>query len=516
MGGLGTVVERWTGFGEDAPLNLPDLDRRTSAEVVARMLSPDFDAWSTAAANVGHCAKPIRLHGHSATVDTTTGEVLSTYRTSSEPLGVLHVRCGNRRAAACPSCSRTYAADTFHLIRAGVVGGKGVPETVVENPLVFATLTAPSFGPVHGTRGGKRCRPYRTKDQSSSCVHGRPTGCHRVHGDDDPLVGQPICWECYDYLGQITWQWWAPELWRRYTIALRRAVADRLGVNDTRLFTRATVQYAKVGEYQRRGIIHFHGLIRLDGPRTDDGFAPAPDSIDAAALAALVRETASKVWFTAPPLFAGDDPRLLHFGTQVDTRPVRATERPDDPDTALNAEQVAGYLAKYATKSATDTYPDSPSNRHLMRLRTILTEVAAQVVADAHADGIVDIDAVKALDYGLLGKWVHMLGFRGHFSSKSRRYSVTLGQLRRARTRYQRFHAAAARDRRRVDPADLDRLLADDDTETTLVIGEWAFAGSGWETDGDAELAKAAAARAREYAQHRARVKAQVTNTAGR
>lgn len=32
-----------------------------------------------------------------------------------------------------------------------------------------------------------------------------------------------------------------------------------------------------------------------------------------------------------------------------------------------------------------------------------------------------------------LRAWAHMLGFRGHFSTKSRRYSTTLGALRDAR-----------------------------------------------------------------------------------
>ena len=32
-----------------------------------------------------------------------------------------------------------------------------------------------------------------------------------------------------------------------------------------------------------------------------------------------------------------------------------------------------------------------------------------------------------------LRPWAHMLGFRGHFSTKSRRYSTTLGCLREAR-----------------------------------------------------------------------------------
>ncbi len=109
--------------------------------------------------------------------------------------------------------------------------------------------------------------------------------------------------------------------------------------------------------------------------------------------------------------------------------------------------------------------------------------------------------------YGLLCKWRHMLGFRGHFSTKSRRYSMTLGQLRRRRVRYERALAAAHREGRTLDVRDLDDLLDTDAEETTLVIGHWTYAGTGWDTDGDTELAKAAAARAREYAQERAQAK---------
>jgi hypothetical protein len=36
---------RFAGFGEDAPLYLPAMSGRTAGEVVARMLSPDFDEW---------------------------------------------------------------------------------------------------------------------------------------------------------------------------------------------------------------------------------------------------------------------------------------------------------------------------------------------------------------------------------------------------------------------------------------------------------------------------------------
>src|SRR5207248_5373809 len=62
------------------------------------------------------------------------------------------------------SCSYEYAGDMWQLLYAGAAGGrKGVPESIRSHPLVFATLTAPGFGPVHTTRadrtGPARCRP---------------------------------------------------------------------------------------------------------------------------------------------------------------------------------------------------------------------------------------------------------------------------------------------------------------------------------------------------------------------
>jgi hypothetical protein len=97
-----------------------------------------------------------------------------------------------------------------------------------------------------------------------------------------------------------------------------------------------------------------------------------------------------------------------------------------------------------------------------------------------------------------------MLGFRGHFSTKSRRYSVTLGALRRAR---RRFHALPADVRRQLDKLDvreLEEQLMAADEETTLVIGAWSYEGNGWPRAGDKALADAAASRAREYATWRA------------
>ncbi len=481
------------GERDDRPLDLPHLDAATQAQVVARLLSPDFDAWSVAASRVGFCAKPIRLVGQSLTFDKTTGELVRSYGSADEPIGVTFVRCGNRRASECESCSRLYAADTFHLIRSGVIGGKGVPVTVGENPLVFATLTAPSFGPVHGTRPNHgRCRPRR--DTGARCQHGRPLSCMAIHDQDDSAVGQPLCPDCYDYASQVVWQWWAPELWRRLTITLGRMLAHHLQVLPAHLGQIASLQYAKVAEYQLRGAVHFHALVRLDGPQTPDGFAPAPTSVTASVLSALVKQAAEAVRVTADPVHLDDVARVLAFGAQVDTRPVRTSSRTDDPDRELTPEQVAGYLAKYATKSATDT--EAKDSTHLRRLHATARAMAARTVS---------ADDDPRAPYGLLGRWAHTLGFRGHFATKSRRYSVTLGALRRARQRAQARIAEANRSGIPLDLRALEaELLAEEADETTIVIGSWAYAGTGWANDGETALATAAASRAREYAQERA------------
>ena len=67
-----------------------------------------------------------------------------------------------------------------------------------------------------------------------------------------------------------------------------------------------------------------------------------------------------------------------------------------------------------------------------------------------------------------LWKWAHMLGFRGHFSTKFRSYSTTLGALRDARRAWRTEQARARAD------------LPEHDPDTTLVVGHWAYLGTGY------------------------------------
>jgi hypothetical protein len=87
-----------------------------------------------------------------------------------------------------------------------------------------------------------------------------------------------------------------------------------------------------------------------------------------------------------------------------------------------------------------------------------------------------------------------MLGFGGHFSTKSRRYSTTLGALRRARVAY-------ATRRRHGRSVPLDAWGRPEDGQAVTVLASWTYLGSGYQSSGEAWLAALAAARAREERQ---------------
>ena len=133
------------------PVRLGEVVPEVVAEAIARA-GPGYDRWMEQVAATGYCAHPVRLRGIVDHADRDTGEVRTVYDTEREPDNTLLKACGNRRASVCSSCSATYQADQFHLLAAGMRGGKGIPETVNERPRLFVTFTAPSFGPVHSRR----------------------------------------------------------------------------------------------------------------------------------------------------------------------------------------------------------------------------------------------------------------------------------------------------------------------------------------------------------------------------
>jgi hypothetical protein len=385
------------------------------AECAAR---DDLSKLETRLRRTGYCARPVRLRGRIETLDGDGRKHV--WSTECEPDGVLRKACGNRREAVCPSCAERYRQDAFQLIAAGLRGGKGVPETVAGHPLVFLTLTAPSFGFVHTRPTGKdgrvhRCRPRR---EAEVCPHGVRLSCGKVHAEDDPSLGEPICPECFDYDGALLWNNLLGELWRRTTIYMPRTMAQLTRRTQKRLKRLVRLSYVKVAEYQRRGLVHVHVVIRLDRAmpkyRADEVHPPAT-GFDLELLEETIRETVKAVSAPVPDELGGG---RLHWGDAIDVQRVGIG--------ALEAKHCAGYLAKYATKATeqaggvlhrvTEHEVDAlPVREHV---RTYLRRAFA---LDAELEG------------RRLGRTAHAFGYRGHCLTKSRRYSTTFKELRGAR-----------------------------------------------------------------------------------
>ena len=276
-------------------------------------------------------------------------------------------------------------------------------------------------------------------------------------------------------------------LWSRTTSYLYRALAQLAGMAEAELRALVRISFAKVAEYQKRGAVHFHAIFRLDAA-TDcccpACVAPPPAGFTADLLEAAVRRAATTVAVPCPMVEEDQGVTLVaRWGEQLDVRHI--TEAGDEQE--LSAEQVAGYIAKYATK-ATEALGVTLDHR-LGEVELEDLDLPAHVVELVRA--CLELAARPGLVELRLGKWAHMLGFGGHFSTKSRRYSTTLGALRRARVAY-------AIRRRRGDTLPLDAWGRPEDDQAIIVVATWSYLGSGYQTTGEAWLAASAAARARE------------------
>ena len=477
--------------------------------VFAGLHSAGYHAWLGHVWHAAACTRPVRLRGDIKHIDPATGELLRTIPTIGMPDGIIYKPCGNRRATTCPGCAETYRRDAYQLIRAGLIGGKGVTPDVATHPAVFVTLTAPSFGPVHSRPvrqhtcpGKSRCTcrpgPCHARRDAATCEHGRPAACFTRHGPEDPELGQPLCPDCYDYAAHVVWNNSAGELWRRTKQAIERhlgQLARRRGVppirvpcgnGKYRLVDPVRVAHGKAAEYQARGAVHFHALLRLDGydPADPDRLLPPPPVITIADLDDATRWAADAISYRTAPHPAQPGGWIIGWGTEIDIRVITMAGTGTVTDLA-----VASYLAKYSTKGT------EPAGHASARITTETIDLYADP-GGTHPERL--IDACWTLGahpgYASLRRWAHMLGFGGHFLTKARRYSIRFSDLRQARISYRRGQDTG--------PEHGPIRTADHTSEeTVLVVGTFTYAGTGWKTSGDALLANTAADQARKRRQ---------------
>jgi hypothetical protein len=213
--------------------------------------------------------------------------------------------------------------------------------------------------------------------------------------------------------------------------------------------------------------VHFHTLWRLDA--ADDELAPPPAGFDAQLLAHAIAAALPKA--TVPTEAEDADP--YGWGRQHE---VRALELGDDPH---EAARVAGYIAKYATKST----EDAGGVRHRIEMTHELRELRCRDHARRLITNAWQLGARDELDGKRMRRWAHQFGFGGHCFTKSRRFSTTFRALREARA----MHAASQSGEA---SAKSDHNL--------IHTGAWHYAGRGYPRAGDALLAASRHARDRE------------------
>jgi len=427
-------------------------EHRVIDGIIARLHAPGgLPAFESQVRAVRGCQRPVRLSGRVIGLGD-GGSLNLRFDTRNLPDGVLLKACGSRRETVCRPCASLYRGDAFALVAAGLRGGKEVPETIGEHPAVLLTLTAPSFGAVHRRRQDGSCHPWGTR-----CLHGRALVCSQRHGTTDVALGGALCPECYDYEGAVLFNAGVSELWRRTTIYALRALGSLLGMSARQAARQLRLSYVKVVEFQRRGSVHLHALVRADVRGEEHGEAPL--GIDADMLATALQIAARKV--TSPVPGADGDLRMA-WGVQVDAAVVTESEN--------GRRRAAAYLAKYATKGSDEhgvldhrlrsgTPQDHQLPDHLRTLVAMAWELGEQA----------DTEALR------LQQWAHTCGFRGHFLTKSRRYSTTFAALRDERQRWR--IAQRPRDGDAPDPEEIE-------------LREWTFEGSGYRTAGDVCLAR--------------------------
>ncbi|MBR7837184.1 hypothetical protein KDL01_28160 [Actinospica durhamensis] len=241
------------------------------------------------------------------------------------------------------------------------------------------------------------------------------------------MVGSPLCGECYDWAGLVVWNSSAGGLWWRYVKELGRELV-RLGglpVTDHAVREALRVSYAKVAEFQRRGVAHFHAVVRIDGPEGPGD--PAPAWVTSALLVEAAKAAGPRV---SMPVVRLEGPARIGLGVQLDAQEIGAVGADGMTDAA-----AASYLAKYITKD---------DGRGLILPRRLLSEAgiehAARGALVPHARALMHtawlLGGLETYAPLRLRQWAHQLGFRGNVVTKSRMYSTTYGELRRARSEH--------------------------------------------------------------------------------
>ena len=241
------------------------------------------------------------------------------YDTASEPGGVLHVACGNRRESVCPACSAVYKRDA---------GSSSAPVSLAAKAYPSPSPRTRACSPPSPHPRSARCTPgvcaARPSCRAAPAATPRPGAARTAAisparpGTSTTIPGSAgRCAATATTTTPLCCSTPAPGIYGAgSTTYLPRHLARLAGVSQKTLDAQLRLRYVKVAEYQARGIVHFHAVIRLDAH--SDSYQPPPASYPAALLCDAIAQAAAAVSIVVGPDAA---PVRLGFGPQPTPAP---------------------------------------------------------------------------------------------------------------------------------------------------------------------------------------------------
>ena len=336
------------------------------------------------------CLHPVTMRRN--WLDTTTGEVGSRD---------FQVRCGTRREEDCEPCSKVWQADAFHALIRGANDGT--------EKLTFITLTpggASVFGAVHTASYNGRA--------SERCA------CRRYHAPESPVIGLPVDPDKFDYAQAASFNNAAPRL---ATVTMQKvwrqmAAATGPSVKEVRM------AMVRVMEWQQRGLLHVHILVRGEVPE---------EVVRRAVHGSPKSGTRRSI---TPASHGGHT-----WGPQVDVQHIEPKDR----------DHLIAYITKMVTYAVKDVTAHSPEKRspaasaHRARMEQA-GEAAVSCTAscsvckhgwstgrDASGRAIFEIASRTNRKCRRHGRAERQFGFTGNVLSLNRSWGTTLGDARRTR-----------------------------------------------------------------------------------
>jgi hypothetical protein len=254
------------------------------------------------------------------------------------------------------------------------------------------------------------------------------------------------------------------ELWRRTIIYALRALGNLVGLSVRTIAKQVRLSYVKVIEFQRRGSVHVHAVVRLDSHGDEHGLPQERFTSDL--LAAALELAARRV---SAPCAGSSEPEAdrARWGSEIDVAIIT--------DEGAGRRRAAAYLAKYSAKSTEDEglldhrlRAGVPDGLELSPQLRSLVETAWRLGGEP---GRRDLR---------LRAWAHTAGHKGHFLTKTRRFSTTFASLRADRKQWQI-------EKKRDGEESAEHEM---DDEAAGIVSEWTFVGIGYTTAGDAWLAE--------------------------